>query len=181
MDDAYAMIPPILVELASQFLVLSLLSFGGGMATLPEIHRRVVEVHGWLTDASFAQMFALSQAAPGPNVLVVSLIGWKVAGVAGGVVAMLAMCAPSSVLAYLVAHASDRFREAPLRVAIQRGLVPITVGMIVASGFVLMRTTDHGWPAYALTLATAAAMTLTRVHPLWLLGLGALAGAGGLV
>ena len=79
------MIPPVLIELAAQFLVLSLLSIGGANAVLPEIHLRVVETEGWMTDADFAQLFALSQAAPGPNVLIVSLIGWKVAGVVGGV------------------------------------------------------------------------------------------------
>ncbi len=175
------MMPPVLLELAAQFLVLSLMSFGGANATLPDIHRRVVDVHQWLTNAEFTQMFALSQAAPGPNVLVVSLIGWKVAGVAGGVIAMLSMCGPSSVLTYWVAHASDRFREAPLKVAIQRGLVPVTVGMIVASGYVLMRTTDHVATAYVLTIGTVLAITLTRIHPLWLLGVGALAGVCGLV
>ncbi|HEY5366579.1 MAG TPA: chromate transporter [Casimicrobiaceae bacterium] len=177
--QAYAMIPPILLELASQFLVLSLLSFGGGAATLPDIQRRVVDVHHWLTNVEFTQMFALSQAAPGPNVLVVSLIGWKVAGVAGGIIAMLSMCAPSSVLTYWVAYASERFREAPLRVAIQRGLLPVTVGMMVASGYVLMRTTDHSIAAYVWTIVTAATITLTRIHPLWLLGIGAALGVFG--
>jgi chromate transporter len=175
------MMHPALVELTLQFLTLSLLSFGGAAATLPDIHRRVVDVHHWLTNAEFTQMFALSQAAPGPNVLVVSLIGWKVAGIVGGVVAMAAMCAPSSLLTYWVAHASDRFREAPLRIAIQRGLLPVTVGLIIASGYVLMRTTDHDVVAYALTLVTAAVVTATRVHPLWLLGIGAIAGVFGWV
>jgi chromate transporter len=175
------MIPPVLLELASQFLVLSLLSFGGANATLPDIHRRVVDVHHWLTNSEFTQMFALSQAAPGPNVLIVSLIGWKVAGVLGGIVAMLSMCAPSSLLAYWVAHASDRFREAPLRIAIQRGLLPVTVGLIVASGYVLMRTTDSGTVAYLLTLVTLVVVTVTRVHPLWLLAAGGAVGALGFV
>jgi chromate transporter len=175
------MIPPALLELAAQFLVLSLLSFGGANATLPDIHRRVVDVHHWMTNSEFTQMFALSQAAPGPNVLVVALIGWKVAGVLGGIVAMLSMCAPSSVLTYWVAHASDHFREAPLRIAIQRGLVPVTVGLIVASGYVLMRTTDHGSVAYIVTLATLVLVTLTRIHPLLLLAAGGSVGALGLL
>lgn len=172
---------PVQVELALQFLLLSLLSFGGANATLPDIHRRVVEVHHWLTNTEFTQMFALSQAAPGPNVLVVSLIGWKVAGIAGGIIAMASMCAPSSVLTYWVAHVSDRYRDAPLRIAIQRGLVPVTVGMIVASGYVLMRTTDHNLVAYALTLVTAVVVATTRIHPLWMLAAGAIVGAMGWV
>jgi len=92
------MMPQLLLEIALQFFVLSLLSIGGANGVIPEIQRRVVEVHHWMTDEDFAQLFALSQAAPGPNVLIVSLVGWKVAGVLGGVVAMLAMCGPSSLL-----------------------------------------------------------------------------------
>ncbi|MBS0321626.1 MAG: chromate transporter [Proteobacteria bacterium] len=173
--------PTALFELTLQFLTLSLLSFGGAAAALPDIHRRVVDVHGWMTNSEFTQMFALSQAAPGPNVLVVCLIGWKVAGVLGGIVAMTAMCAPSSVLTYVVAHASDRFREAPLRVAIQNGLVPVTVGLIVASGYVLTVNTDHGVPAYVVTLLSLAVLVFTRVHPLWVLGAGGIVGMLGLL
>jgi chromate transporter len=172
------MIPPVLFDLALQFLVLSLLSIGGANAIIPEIHLRAVEIEHWMTDADFSQMFALSQAAPGPNVLIVSLIGWKAAGVAGALVAMLAMCGPSSVLTYYVAHAWDRFRDAPLRSAIQRALAPITVGLILASGYVLTRAADHTWVAYAVTGTTLLLAVATRLHPLWMLaaaaGLGAL-------
>ena len=139
------MINPLLVDLALQFLLLSLLSIGGANAIIPEMHLRAVDIEHWMTDADFSQMFALSQAAPGPNVLIVSLIGWKVAGVAGAIVSMLAMCGPSFVLTYQVARAWDRFRAAPLRIAIERGLAPVTVGLILSSGYVLTRTTDHSW------------------------------------
>ena len=175
------MIPPVLWELAGQFLVLSFLSIGGANAIIPEIHRRVVETQHWMTDADFAQLFALSQAAPGPNVLIVSLIGWKVAGVVGGVLAMLAMSGPSSVLTYGVAHAWERFRDAPWRIAIQRALAPITVGLVLASGYVLTRTADHSWTAYALTGATLVLSYRTSVHPLWMLAMAATLGAFGVV
>jgi chromate transporter len=167
-----------LFALSLQFLALSLLSIGGANAIIPEIHLRVVDIEHWMTNADFAQMFALAQAAPGPNVLIVALVGWKVAGAAGAAVSMLAMCGPSSVFTYYVAHAWDRFRAAPLRIAIQMGLAPITVGLILASGYVLTRTIDHDWPAYAVTIATLVIVMTTRVHPLLLLavagGLGAL-------
>ncbi len=165
-----------LAELTLQFLVLSLMSVGGANATLPEIQRRVVEVEHWMTSAEFTQLFALSQAAPGPNVLVVSLVGWKVAGVVGGFVAMIAMCAPSSVLAYAIAHASDRFRHSPWRIAIQRAIVPVTVGLIAASGFVIASTTDHDAAAFVLTIATLVVTVTTRIHPLWMLAVGAVVG-----
>ena len=175
------MIPPVLFELALQFLVLSLLSIGGANAIIPEIHLRAVDIERWMTDADFSQMFALSQAAPGPNVLIVSLIGWKVAGVAGALVAMLAMCGPSSVLTYQVARVWDRFRDAPLRIAIERGLAPVTAGLILASGYVLTRTTDHGWPAFAVTGTTLLLAMTTRLHPLWMLAAAAGLGALGVV
>lgn len=175
------MIPPVLIELTAQFLLLSMLSIGGANAIIPEIHRRAVDVHHWMTDADFAQLFALSQAAPGPNVLIVSLIGWKVAGVVGGVVAMLAMSGPSSLLTYGVAHAWERFRDAPLRIAIQRGLAPVTVGLILASGYVLTRATDQSWAAYAITAVTLGLGLVTPMHPLWFLGIAAVIGALGWV
>ena len=175
------MISPVLLELALQFLVLSLLSIGGANAVIPEIHRRVVEVEHWMTDADFAQMFALAQAAPGPNVLIVSLVGWKVAGVAGAVVSLAAMCGPSSLLTYWFTHTWDRFRDAPLRIAIQRGLAPVTVGLVLASGYVLTRTIDHSAAAFAITGVTLVLATATRLHPLWMLAAAAALGAFGLV
>ena len=175
------MIPPVLFELALQFLILSLLSIGGANAIIPEIHLRAVDIEHWMTDADFSQMFALAQAAPGPNVLIVSLIGWKVAGIAGALIAMLAMCGPSSLLTYYVAHAWDRFRDAPLRIAIQRGLAPITVGLILASGYVRTLTVDEGWRAYAVTGVSLLLALTTRLHPLWMLAAGGALGALGLI
>jgi chromate transporter len=171
----------ILVEVARQFLELSLLSIGGANAILPEIQRRAVDVEAWMTNADFAQMFALSQAAPGPNVLIVSLVGWKAAGVAGAFVAMLAMCAPSSVMTYQVARAWDRFRDARWRIATQAAVAPVTVGLVLASGYVLTRTIDHEWPAYGATLLTMLVALASRVHPLWLLGVAAVLGAIGVI
>jgi len=171
----------VLGELARHFLLLSLLSIGGANSILPEIQRRAVDVEGWMTSAEFTQMFALSQAAPGPNVLIVSLVGWKAAGYVGAVVAMAAMCAPSSVLTYQIANAWDRFRDAPWRIATQVAVAPVTVGLILASGYVLTRSIDHEWQAYVLTATIAAVGFMSRVHPLWLLGVGAILGAMGLV
>jgi chromate transporter len=174
-------IPPVLFDIAREFLLLSLQSIGGANAILPEIQRQAVEVEHWMTSADFAQMFAVSQAAPGPNVLVVSLIGWKAAGVAGAVIAMLAMCGPSSVLTYCVAHVWERFRDAPLRVAIQRALAPITVGLVLSAGYVLTRMIDHSVVAYAVTGVTLLLAMTTRLHPLRMLGVAAVLGAVGWV
>ncbi|TMH38217.1 MAG: chromate transporter [Betaproteobacteria bacterium] len=173
------MIPPVLIELVEQFGLLSFLAIGGVNALIPEIHRRVVDVYQWMSNAEFAQAFAISQASPGPNMLIVSVIGWKVYGFLGALVATLAICAPSSVLTFAIAHVWDRFRDAPLRAAIQRGLAPVTVGLVLASGYVLARTADETLPAYAITAATAALALITRVHPLWFLITAAALGAFG--
>jgi chromate transporter len=169
----------VLVDIARLFATLSFLAIGGVNALIPEIHRRVVDVHHWLTDADFSQAFAIAQAAPGPNMLIVSVIGWRVDGFLGAAVATLAICAPSSVLTFAVAHVWDRFRDSPLRSAIQHGLVPVTVGLVLAGGYVLARAADQTWGALAITIVTVGLMLTTRLHPLWLLGAGALAGALG--
>jgi len=175
------MINSVLTELAWQFSLLSFLAIGGVNALIPEIHRRVVEMEHWMTDADFAQAFAIAQAAPGPNMLIVSVIGWKVSGLLGALVATAAICIPSSALTFAVAHIWDRFREAPLRAAIQHGLAPVTVGLVLASGYILTRTVDQTWVAFAITVATVAVTLATRLHPLLLLAAGAALGIAGFV
>lgn len=175
------MITTLLAKLAWQFALLSFLAIGGVNALLPEIHRRVVELEHWMTDADFAQAFAIAQAAPGPNLLIVSVIGWKVAGVLGALVTTAAICVPSSMLTFGVAHIWDRFRDAPLRVAIQYGLAPVTVGLVLASGYILARTVDQTWIALGITAVTVALTLGTRLHPLVLLAGGAALGVAGIV
>ena len=173
--------PALTLEVARQFLLLSVLSIGGINSLVPEIHRIIVDAHGWLTDAQFTELFAIAQAAPGPNFLIVTIIGFVVAGVPGALAATVAICGPSSVLTYTVAHVWDRFREARWRIVIQRALAPLTVGLMFGSGYVLSRAADHTWLAYAVTLATAGVMLWTRLHPLAALALAAVLGATGLI
>jgi chromate transporter len=120
----------ILIALALIFAQLSLVAFGGGNTTLPEMHRQVVDVHHWMTGADFAALYALAQAAPGPNLMVVPLIGWQVAGFAGLLVTTLAIFGPSSILAVLALRLWRRFKDKPWRAAVQAGLVPISVGLV---------------------------------------------------
>jgi len=158
-----------LAALAWQFSILSLVAVGGANSIIPEMQRQVVDVHGWMTGGDFADLYALARAAPGPNVLVVALIGWHVAGLAGALVAMGAMCGPSSVLAYGTMRVWDRFRAAPWRIAVQAGLAPVTVGLVLASGYLLTRAADSDWPAYAVTAVVAVLSVRTRLNPVWLL------------
>jgi chromate transporter len=172
---------PRLLELVLVFAPLSLVAVGGAQAVLPDIHRQVVTVHAWMTEAEFANAFVLAQAVPGPNILVVSLIGWNVAGLPGALVALAAMCIPSSVLAFMVARALRSVRLARWRYRIQAGLSPLTIGLMLASGVVLARSADHAPLAFGMTAATALILLRTSVHPLLLMAAGAVLGLIGLV
>jgi chromate transporter len=161
------------------FATLSLLAVGGANAAIPEMHRVAVNVMGWMSDKQFADFFAIAQVTPGPNVIIVALIGYHVAGLTGAAVAVTAMCGPTCTLAYFVARTWDRFKEARWRIALQAGLVPVSLGLIAASAFVLARAADHSAFAFIITAATAAVAYFTRVNPLWVfLAAGALGFAG---
>ena len=136
------------------------------------MHRIAVDVMHWMSDRQFADMFAIAQLSPGPNVIIVTLIGYHVAGLAGAAVATVAMCGPTCVLAFLVARVWDRFKEARWRVAVQAGLVPVSLGLIAASAFVLARAADNNIYAAALTAVTVAVVSFTRINPLWLFAAG---------
>jgi len=168
----------ILVELGLFFSLLSLLSVGGMPSVIPEMHRYVVEQKAWISHTDFIEMFALGQAAPGPNVLISSLIGWKIAGVTGAFVALAAMCGPAAVISYWVAAFWDRMKDRPWRATAQRAMVPMVVGLILSGGFVL--ATPGGTPDWRLWLIaalSAAGLVATRLNPLWMLGLGGVLGA----
>lgn len=164
------------------FALLSLLSFGGGNAILPEMHRQTVEMRHWLSDTQFTDLFALSRASPGPNILIVTLIGWHVGGLLGAFVATVALCLPSGMLTYGFARIWHKFRGTRWRRAVQLGLAPVTVGLTFAGAYVVTRAADHSVVAYALTAATTViALIYTKISPLWLFLVAGIAGAAGLV
>lgn len=161
-----------LLQIAAMFSVLSLLAFGGGAAVLPDMQRQAVDVHHWLTSREFLDMFALSRAIP-PGSMIVVLIGQKTAGIAGAVVALLAMFGPSSLLAYAVARLWHRTGGAAWRETLERALAPVSIGVTIASGIAIARTTEHDPAAYAVTVVTTLLLSLTRLHPLAVMGGGA--------
>jgi chromate transporter len=167
----------VLWQLAVGFMSISLIAVGGGIAVVPEMNRLVVDVHHWMSDARFAQLFALAQAAPGPNVLVVGLIGWQVAGLAGMLVATAAMTVPSGLLAYGFSRLRTRLKGSAKLRAVEQGLVPIAVGLILASGLVLGQAAAIGWLAVMLTIGSTIFVWRTDLSPLWVLVAGAVAGA----
>ncbi len=167
--------------MAWTFGLMSLLAIGGANSTIPEMHRIAVEVRHWMTDAQFADMFAISQLSPGPNVLIVTLIGYHVAGVAGALVATFAMCGPSAVFAYFVSNMLTRSSQSAWPGILQAALVPISIGLMCASGLVLTLASDRTWIAAVLTIGAAVVAFMTRLNPLWMLVVGGLLGFAGIV
>ena len=171
----------LLLALAGVFAPLSLVAVGGGQTILPEMQRQMVDVHHWMDAERFAALFALAQAAPGPNMLVSTLLGWVIAGVPGALVATAALTGPSSVLTFTVARLWHRFRDRPWRRRIQEGLVPVTVGLVTAAALLLATTTASTPLRAVLALGSAAVLLRTKLHPLLLLAGGAVLGALGVV
>jgi len=163
------------------FLMLSSMAVGGTHTVMPDMYRYVVDVHQWITGKQFADAYALAQAAPGPNVMYVTLIGWQVGGWIGALATTLALVVPSSVVAIVFVRLSARNPNAPLGRAMRSGLAPIAIGLTFSSAWVLVRSVNHDWHGYALTALAFAIVMRTRINPLLLLGGGALAGVAGLV
>lgn len=171
----------VLLQVAILFGSLSLVSFGGSNAVLPQMHRDAVEEKHWMTDREFADAFAIAEAAPGPSSLVVSLIGLDAAGIPGAIVAVLAMFGPPSILVYASSRGWERFRDSPWRIAAERGLAPISLGLIVASGVTIARAADHGLAAFGVTAVATVLLVWTRVSPLLVMAGAAALGLLGLL
>jgi chromate transporter len=161
--------------------LMSLFAVGGANAAIPEMQRIAVEVNHWMTDRQFADIYAISQISPGPNVLIVTLIGYRVAGFGGALVATLAMCVPTAALAYYVSRWLRRSAHSRWPSIIQTALVPLSIGLMAASALIVAQAADPNWAAVALTLAVAAAAYATRLNPLYLLLAGGVLGFAGLI
>ena len=189
-----------LLDLLGCFVTLSLLSVGGAITTVPEMHRYLVAQNPWLTDSQFSASIALAQAAPGPNVLFVAVLGWNVGMASGGgpadgplpwalasaamAVSMVGIIIPSTTLTFFAARWGQRNRERAEVRAFKQSMAPVVIALLVATGWLL--TASHGNLQQApllwmLTIASALLVWKTRIHLLWLIGAGALMGALGLV
>lgn len=181
-----------------QFMALSLLAIGGAITVAPDMHRYLVLQQGWISDADFTTAIALSQAAPGPNVLFVALLGWQVGlqsgggpaggwlawawGLVGVVVSMVAILLPSSLLSYNAARWAHRHRDRRAAKAFRAGMAPVVIALLIATGWLLVAVHDQparDWPLWLLTAVCALLVWRTRLHLLWMIGAGALLGAAG--
>jgi chromate transporter len=164
------------------FSVLSLVAVGGANAVLPEMHRQLVEIRGWLDDATFSQLYALAQAAPGPNILVASLMGYWIGSLPGMAAATIGMLVPSGAIAWVVGGVTQRLAGHPWLKAVQGGLVPIAIGLILAAGLTMAMASSGGrfdgpglvW--LAVTAVSTVFVWRTDLSPLWVLAAGGILG-----
>jgi chromate transporter len=160
---------------------LSLIAFGGVNVVLPAVHHLAVNEQGWMTDRDFANLFAISSIAPGPNFLVLTLVGYKAAGVVGAIASTLALCAPTAVIAYYFAMIWERLKGTRIQKALREGLVPVTVGFIGVSATLLIRAADTKPLSFVVSLATIVVALFTKVNPLWVFAVAAVLGVAGWV
>lgn len=171
----------LLADLFFQFALLFCVAFGGASALLPEMHRVVVLEKHWLDDATFTHLYAIAQAAPGPNGLVVSLIGWEVAGLPGVLAASLGMVLPTGIAIYWLMRYWPRFAGTRWQQSVQLGVAPLAVGLVFAAAFLIGQSAGLGLGGVVLAGVAALALLKTRLHPLWLIGLGMVVGLLGWV
>ncbi|WP_295958461.1 chromate transporter [Rhodoferax sp.] len=164
----------LLGDLLAVFVPLSFLSVGGGQSILADIHRQAVGVHGWMTDAQFLDLYALSRITPGPGSLLVTLVGWHVAGFWGALVASAAIFVPTSLLVFGLAHVWSRYRDRLAIRAIESGLAPVAAGMVLAASCTVLRAAEGGVWAWAVAALSTLALVWTRVSPLLMLAVGGL-------
>ena len=163
------------------FLVLSLLAIGGAIATVPDMHRYLVLDKHWLSDEVFASSVALAQAAPGPNLLFVPVLGFQVAGVMGALVTLVGMLLPSTTLALTATRWMAQRRDAVGVKAFVAGMMPVTLGLLLATGWVLASALGGDVALVVLVAAAAVTTWRTKLAPVWMVAGGAVLGAMGLV
>jgi chromate transporter len=168
-----------LASLFLHFMVLSLLAIGGAITTVPDMQRFVVGERHWLSDADFTASIALAQAAPGPNVLFVAVLGWNVGGAAGMAATLAGSLLPSTTLAFAAMRWGEARRESRGVRAFTNGMAPLTIGLLLATGWVLTDPARGHVGAIALVIGTVALMLRTKISPMWPIGIGALVGALG--
>ena len=188
------------LALLAHFMSLSLLASGGAITTAPAMHSYLVNDKAWLTDSQFTSSIALAQAAPGPNVLFIALLGWNVGMNAGGGIgagpkawwlalagvgiAMVGILLPSTTLTFAAARWGHRNRELRAVRAFKQGMAPIVIALLIATGWILASSqgnpAEH-WRLWSLTAITVVIVWRTRLHMLWLLGCGASLGALGIL
>ncbi len=163
----------VLITLGLVFTQLSVLAFGGGNAILPEMQHQVVNIHHWMSAEQFSSLFAMAQAAPGPNMMIVPLIGWHVAGPAGLLVTSIAKFGPSSMITVYALKFWQRFKNHPFRSRFEQALKPITVGLVLVSAWMIAHASAQNNILVMIIILTTLLGLFKKIHPLWVMLLGA--------
>jgi len=166
-----------IADLAGVFAYLSLLTVGGGMAAYPELLRLSVSVHKWLTEAQLVHLYSVGQMAPGPNMMMITAIGEWVAGLPGAIVVLIAFFGPTALLAFLVGRAWKRLEKWPWRESIQKGLAPVSIGLLLAGCFTMARGAIFGVETAGIAVGTLLILLQYKVNPALLILAGAIIGA----
>jgi chromate transporter len=178
--------PGLVLQIALTIAGLAIVAVGGGNALIPALHDQAVLTQRWLDEPSFAELVVLSQIVPGPNMILIPLIGWRTAGAAGAFVALVAFIAPSTTIAIVGSRLIARTADRRPTVAFRWALRPVTGGLILASAVVLVQTAARTWPTASpltpallsvLALAVAILAVRFKTNPLVWLGAAALIGA----
>jgi chromate transporter len=180
------------LNLFGHYLLFSLMSVGSALTTVPEMHRYLVFQHRWLSETQFNNSIALAQAAPGPNILFVALLGWNLGLNSGGIwlalggalLALTGILLPSTIVTHLASQWGHRNRDLRVVRAFKQGMAPVVVGLMLATGWILARapgTSGHAWPLWVVTAISAGLVWRTRIHLLWLLAAGAMLGVMGAI
>jgi chromate transporter len=170
------------IALTAHLALLSSISFGGFASVLPDVRTFVVSAHGWMTDREFADFFALSQATPGPNmILMMSFVGWKVWGIPGAIASAIATFGPPCVMYFVAYRTWDRFMGSPWQHIVRVRLAPVIIGLVIAGGVVMARAADSGWQTAAITITTTLLALQTRLNPMLMLLAGGTLGGLGLI
>ena len=170
------------LTLTMRLALLSSISFGGFPTVLPDVRNFVVATHGWVTDQEFSNFFALAQAIPGPNmILMMSFVGWHVWGLPGAIASAFATFGPPCTIYFASYRLWDRFREARWQPIVRNGLVPVSIGLVIASGTVMVGASYTGWASLSASGTAMVLMLSTRINPLWMLLAGGTLGGVGLL
>ena len=194
MSTSYAIVMQFVdwFDLFRQFLYYSIVSISGPLVLLPEMRNFLVNQHHWMTDAQFSASIVLAQAAPGPNILFVALMGWNVglnagsvlAALGGGLLCMVGILLPSSTVVFVTAGWVQRNSHLIAVRAFKQGMGPVVIALLIASGWTLSTantTAAHDWPLWVVTAATTVIVWRTKAPMLWLLAAGGVLGASGIL
>lgn len=168
-------------EMALHYMLLAAIAVGGLGSVIPEIQRYVVEQNGWFTARQFGEIYALSQVIPGPNVMIVTMMGWLVSSWQGAIVFTIALFTPGSIIASLVIRAGASDPDSRGAQSVRKGLAPMVIGLSLSTAWIMFSTIAMDWHAVAVTAATVLCVLRSKLNPLWLIGAGAALGMMGVV